>query len=93
MPVGLVDSTRPTWVIFTTRYCASCGPVADELAAAFPGDAVVTLDVADHPDLARELSVRRAPTVFGVDRLGDVTRRLVGADAVRSHLRARALVS
>ena len=52
MPDWLTDPTQARWVIFTTPYCAPCGPLADDLAMAFGAQSVVTVDVAEHPDLA-----------------------------------------
>lgn len=73
----LGDAER-TWIVFTTAFCAACGPTAERLRAGHPNDRVVTLDVADRPDLARRYGIRRAPTVM-----------LVGADGTILDLRAR----
>lgn len=75
-----------TWVVFTTPYCASCGPVKEQLAAHDPGARVVTVDATREPQLADAFSVRSAPTVLLADAGGDVQARLVGAPAVRDYL-------
>jgi hypothetical protein len=75
-----------TWVVFTTPWCATCGPTTDLLRRSDPDAHVVTIDVTDRPDLARDFSVRSAPTVLRTDEVGAVTRRLVGAAAVRDAL-------
>ena len=77
-----------TWLVFTTPFCASCGPVMDELRATFPGDAVVGLDAVEHGELIQALGVRRSPTVFEVDASGRVLDRLIGAEAARSRMAA-----
>ncbi|HYF47511.1 MAG TPA: thioredoxin family protein [Acidimicrobiales bacterium] len=88
LPDDLRGGPTPTWVVFTTPYCATCGPVEDSLRAADPGARVVRVDATDRPDLAAQFDVRRAPTVVGADADGRVHVRLVGADAVRGHLAA-----
>ena len=85
LPAELLGG-RPTWVVFTTPWCATCGPTADLLRRSDPDAHVVTIDVTDRPDLARDFSVRSAPTVLQTDEVGAVTRRLVGAAAVRDAL-------
>ncbi len=64
LDTSLLAGDAHTWVVFTTEFCASCQPTVDRLRADHPGDRVVTLDVADRPDLARRYDIRRAPTVM-----------------------------
>jgi len=81
------------WLVFTTEYCAVCPSVVEMLTTERPGDRVVTLDVADHLDLASTYRVRRAPTVVHAAADGTVTARLSGAEAVRAELRSLSAAS
>ncbi|MBU3701075.1 MAG: DUF4395 family protein [Acidimicrobiia bacterium] len=76
------------WLVFTTEYCAVCPGIVEMLITERPDDRVVTLDVADHLDLASAYRVRRAPTVVRASADGTVISRLSGADAVRAELRS-----
>ncbi len=89
VPAALLDGADRTWVVFTTPYCASCGPVKEQLAAEDPVARIVTVDATREPHLAEAFAVRSAPTVLLADRHGDVQARLVGAPAVRNYLSAR----
>ncbi|MCZ7527982.1 MAG: thioredoxin family protein [Acidimicrobiia bacterium] len=75
---SLVAGARRTWVVFTTPYCASCGPVLERIAALDPTAALVTVDVSQSPELALRHDVRRAPTVLLADAQGRVLARFVG---------------
>ncbi|HVM09635.1 MAG TPA: thioredoxin family protein [Acidimicrobiales bacterium] len=81
-------SAARTWVVFTTPYCASCGPVKEKLADVDPDAHVVTVDATREPHLADAFSVRSAPTVLLADADGHVTDRFVGAEAVNRYLAA-----
>jgi len=81
-------SAARTWVVFTTPYCASCGPVRDRLVEADPDAHVVTVDATREPALADAYSVRTAPTVLLADAEGKVIDRFVGAEAVTRYLTA-----
>lgn len=81
-------SALRTWVVFTTPYCASCGPVKDKLADVDPDAHVVTVDATREPHLADAFSVKSAPTVLLANADGHVTERFVGADAVNRYLAA-----
>lgn len=85
LPADLVRG-RHTWVVFTTPWCATCGPTVELLRGVDHDSEVVTVDVTDRPALARQFSVRAAPTVLRADPGGAVTVRLVGASAVRDYL-------
>jgi hypothetical protein len=92
-PVPRVPSTfladgAASWLVFTTPYCASCGPVADMLRDADDGAGVVTVDATVHTDLADAFRIRRSPTVLRADHAGIVDLRLVGPEAVRQYLSA-----
>ncbi|MDP9442386.1 MAG: thioredoxin family protein [Actinomycetota bacterium] len=86
VPVALLDGAQRTWLVFTSPYCASCGPVKDHLADADPAARLVTVDVTREPHLAEAFHVRSAPTVLLADEAGEVQARLVGAQAVRDYL-------
>lgn len=82
LPASLVEGAERTWVVFTTPYCASCGPVTERLRTFDPTAHVVNVDATEQRDLAAAFSVRTAPTVLLADRTGKVQLRLVGAAAV-----------
>lgn len=84
LPAELTQQGTPTWVIFTTPYCASCDTVEGLLHEGFPSDRVVTIDATERPDLADRYRVRRAPTVIGAGPDGQVRHRLVGPESVHS---------
>lgn len=86
VPSELLAGADRTWVVFTTPYCASCGPLKEQLAADDPMARVVTVDATREPHLADAYEVRSAPTVLLADRAGAVQARLVGAPAVRDYL-------
>jgi hypothetical protein len=78
LPGDVTDGADRTWVVFTTPYCATCGPVKERIGSVDPGARIVEVDVADRPDLARTYHVRSAPTVLLADHAGQVLIRLVG---------------
>ena len=82
-PSWVTEGAERTWVVFTTPYSASCGPIVEHLGAADPVARVVTVDASHELGLARDFAVRRAPTVFEADGRGTPLRRFSGADAVR----------
>ena len=82
VPSSLVTDADRTWVVFTTPYCANCGPVTERLRTFDPTAGVVTVDAAAEARLADAFSVRTAPTVLLADRSGKVHKRLVGVAAV-----------
>jgi hypothetical protein len=82
-PGWVTNGAARTWVVFTTPYCVSCGPIVEHLEGADPRARVVTVDASRHLGLARDFSVRQAPTVFESDGRGHPIRRFNGADAVR----------
>lgn len=86
VPAELLAGAERTWVVFTTPYCAPCGPVKDQLADHDPMARVVTVDATREPHLAGAFAVRSAPTVLLADAAGEVRARLVGAPAVRDYL-------
>jgi hypothetical protein len=89
VPAELLAGADRTWVVFTTPYCASCGPVKERLAEDDPAARIVTVDATREPHLADAFAVRSAPTVLLAGADGEVRARLVGAPAVRDYLSAR----
>jgi hypothetical protein len=87
VPAHIVDGAERTWVVFTTPYCASCGPVTERLRTSDPEARIVTVDATEDPDLADAFAVRRAPTVLLADAEGEVQARLVGPAAVASYVK------
>ena len=87
IPTSLRAGAHRTWVIFTSPYCATCGPVEARLRASDPGARVVKVDATREPDLADAFSIRSAPTALLADGDGNVTARLVGAAAVDNYVR------
>lgn len=64
-----------TWVVFTTKYCATCEPTIERLRKDDPDARFVRLDVAERPDLARRYDVRTAPTVLLAAADGTILER------------------
>lgn len=89
VPAALRGDAERTWVVFTTPYCASCGPAEERLRAIDPGARVVRVDAAREPTLAAAFGIRSAPTAVLADADGRVTERLVGAEAVQRWTSAR----
>ena len=87
VPDSLRAGADRTWVVFTSPYCATCGPVEARLRASDPGARVVKVDATREPHLSDAFSIRSAPTVLLSDRAGNVTARLVGAQAVDDYVR------
>lgn len=82
VPDALRVGAERTWVIFTSPYCASCGPAEDRLRASDPAARVVRVDATREPMLAKAFGVRSAPTAVLADGAGRVQTRLVGSEAV-----------
>jgi hypothetical protein len=89
VPASLRAGAHRTWLVFTTPYCATCGPVEERLRAADPSARVVRVDATAEPHLADAFRVRRAPTAVLADAGGRVHARLVGAEAVNDWVDAR----
>lgn len=88
VPLALLDDSPRTWVVFTTPYCASCGPATDRIRAADPSARVVTVDATVERALAGTFSVRSAPTLLLADAGGSVQTRIVGLEALDRYLLA-----
>lgn len=89
VPSALREGAARTWVVFTTPWCASCGPVEDRLRESDPEARVVRVDATREPELAGAFSVRSAPTAVLADAHGRVQARLVGPEAVERYVAAR----
>jgi hypothetical protein len=92
LPDALLGGTPHTWVVFSTPYCATCGPVENLLRQRFPDDEVRRVDVSAWPDVVHALGVRRAPTVVRADQQGAIELQLAGPEAIREHLAVSSLV-
>ena len=89
VPASLLAGAARTWLVFTSPYCATCGPVEARLRTSDPDARVVTVDATRDPHLADAFKIRSAPTVLLADGAGNVTARLVGAEAVDSYVAGR----
>ena len=89
VPESILAGAARTWVVFTSPYCATCGPVEARLRASDPDARVVKVDATREPHLAGAFSIRSAPTVLLADGAGNVTARLVGAEAVAEYVTGR----
>jgi hypothetical protein len=80
VPAGVVPAGQASWLVLTTPFCATCGPVVERLEA--EGELpVVVVDVAERPDVGTALDVRQAPTVLRIGAAGEVLERRSGAGA------------
>lgn len=84
LPRELLAGDR-NWVVFTTPFCASCGPVTEQLRRFDPDARVVTIDATREPHLAKAFRILTAPTALLADARGEVRARLVGAEAVADY--------
>ena len=87
VPARLLAGAERTWVVFTTPYCASVGPVEAQLRALDPGARLVEIDATQEPYLAQSFEFRVAPTVLLADASGRVQLCLVGAEGVEAYVR------
>ncbi|MEM9033506.1 MAG: DUF4395 family protein [Actinomycetota bacterium] len=72
-------------VVFTTPWCANCGPAVSAIER--DGSVVVVVDATERPDLAERYEVRSAPTWLRLDAGGGVVARTVGLRAIRERTR------
>jgi thiol-disulfide isomerase/thioredoxin len=71
-----------TVVQFSTAFCAPCRTTRarlEQLRGTHPGLAYLHVDAESHLDEVRELDVRRTPTLFYLDRDGELIGRSSGA--------------
>lgn len=80
-----------TWIVFSTEFCATCGPVTERIRALHPDDTVHKVLVEHESALAEAFAVRTAPTLLEVDGSGSVTHSVAGAEAVLRHVDALAV--
>ena len=79
--LGQPLGSRATLLQFSSAFCAPCRATRQLLAdVADRGDGItyVEIDVAARTDLARQLDVRRTPTVFVLGPGGQIARRASG---------------
>lgn len=91
LPESLLSDSRRTWVVFTTPYCASCGPLEASLREADPESHVVKVDATLDLDLAARFRIRRAPTVLLASPNGQVQETFLSAEDVRAFLEGEAV--
>src|SRR5215470_17069686 len=79
--LGQPLGTRATLLQFSSAFCAPCRATRQllaDVAGCSDGVSHVEVDVAARMDLARQLDIRRTPTVFVLGPQGQVTRRASG---------------
>jgi thiol-disulfide isomerase/thioredoxin len=79
--LGQPLGARATLLQFSSAFCAPCRATRQllaDVAGRSDGVAHVEVDVAAHMDLARQLDIRRTPTVLVLGPQGQVTRRASG---------------
>jgi thiol-disulfide isomerase/thioredoxin len=79
--LGQPLGARATLLQFSSAFCAPCRATRQllaDVAGRSDGVAHVEVDVATRLDLARQLDIRRTPTVFVLGPQGQVTRRASG---------------
>jgi thioredoxin-like negative regulator of GroEL len=79
--LGQPLGARATLLQFSSAFCAPCRAtrqLLSDVAGRSDGVAHVEIDVAARMDLARQLNVRRTPTVFVLGPRGQVARRASG---------------
>jgi thiol-disulfide isomerase/thioredoxin len=72
---------RATLLQFSSAFCAPCratGQLLADVADRSDGVAHVEIDLAARMDLARQLDIRRTPTVFVLGSRGQIARRASG---------------
>ena len=79
--LGQPLGARATLLQFSSAFCAPCRAtrqMLSDVAGRTDGVAHVEIDVATRMDLARQLDIRRTPTVLVLGPRGQVTRRASG---------------
>ena len=79
--LGQPLGTRATLLQFSSAFCAPCRATRQllaDVAGRSDGVAHVEIDVATRMDLARQLDIRRTPTVFVLGPRGQVAGRASG---------------
>ncbi|WP_214109747.1 TlpA family protein disulfide reductase [Acrocarpospora catenulata] len=81
MDVGEPLGERATLVQFSTAFCQPCRAtrrVLGEVAAMVPGVRHIEIDAESRLDLVRAYGVLRTPTVFVLDKSGNIVKRASG---------------
>jgi thiol-disulfide isomerase/thioredoxin len=94
--IGQPLGTTATLLQFSSPVCAPCRAarlLLADVAAATPGVTHVELDVSSRMELVRRFGIRRTPTVFVLDRRGEVAQRASGAPKREDVLSALALAA
>jgi thioredoxin-like negative regulator of GroEL len=79
--LGQPLGARATLLQFSSAFCAPCRAtrqLLSDVAGRSDGVAHIEIDVAARTDLARQLDVRRTPTVFVLGPGGQIARRASG---------------
>jgi thiol-disulfide isomerase/thioredoxin len=79
--LGQPLGARATLLQFSSAFCAPCRAtrqLLSDVAGRTDGVAHVEIDVATRMDLARQLDIRRTPTLLVLGPRGQVTRRASG---------------
>jgi len=84
----LVNSGKPMIVDFWAEWCGPCrmvGPIIEELATAYDGQAVIgKMDVDNNNDVVGQFGIRNIPTVlFFKD--GKMVDKIVGANTKQAY--------
>ena len=79
--LGAALGDRATLVQFSSAFCAPCRAtraLLSDVASRLGDVEFVEIDAESHLDLVRQLDVMRTPTVFVLNRRGDIVRRASG---------------